>query len=303
MPDPLDQEKESIRDLLLRLPALSGRELTIEALGGGLTNRNFLVGADGESYVARVAGAGTGLLGIDRDQEAACARAAADAGVGPEVVGSLPEPAVLVTRFVPGRVLTTEALRDPTTLRRVAQVLRRCHDHPAPPEAADFSPFASGRRNHALANERHIPMPAEMDHALEMLARIERDVPTEEPPCLCHNDVLPANLIEDDQRVWIIDWEFAGRGDRLFDLGTLAANAEFGEEQEESLLAAYFGAVRPQDLRRLKRMRLASDLREATWGYLQSAISNLHEPGYYQEYGRRHLARFLAGSEGLVCRG
>lgn len=66
------------------------------------------------------------------------------------------------------------------------------------------------------------------------------------------------------------------------------------------LLTAYFGKVRPQPLRRLKRMRLTSDLREATWGYLQSAISSLHEPDYYRDYGRRHLARFLAGSEPLV---
>src|SRR3954451_21732085 len=97
---PEQDEKGPLRALLPRLPALSGRELTIEPLGGGMTNRNFLVGADGESYAVRIAGAGTGLLGIDRDQEAACARAAAEAGVGPEVVASLHDPAVLVTRFV-----------------------------------------------------------------------------------------------------------------------------------------------------------------------------------------------------------
>jgi thiamine kinase-like enzyme len=301
MPDPLEQDGNGpIRDLLLRVPVLAGRELTIEPLGGGMTNRNFLVRADGESYAVRVAGDGTGLLGIDRDQEAACARAAADAGVGPEVVASLRDPAVLVTRFVTGRLLTTASLREPITLRRVAQSLRHCHDHPAPIEAATFSPFASGRRNHALAKERHVPMPADLDHALEILARIEREAQTGEPPCLCHNDVLPANLIEDDRRVWIIDWEFAGRGDRFFDLGTLAANGEFGDEQEELLLAAYSGEVRPRELRRLKLMRLASDLRESTWGYLQSAISNLLESGYYLDYGRRHLARFLAVSERVV---
>jgi thiamine kinase-like enzyme len=301
MPDVTEQnEMEPLRSLLLCLPALAGRGLTIAPLGGGMTNRNFLVGADGESYVVRVAGDGTGLLGIDRDQEAACARAAAEAGVGPEVVAFLHEPALLVTRFVPGRVLTTESLREPTTLRRVARALRACHDHPAPPGAGSFSPFASGRRNHALAKERHVPMPADLDHALDVLDRIERDVRTGEPPCLCHNDVLPANLIEDDRRVWIIDWEFAGRGDRFFDLGTLAANGAFGEEQEEWLLAAYLGEVRPRERRRLRLMRLASDLREATWGYLQSAISGLHEPGYYLDYGREHLARFLAGADTLV---
>lgn len=231
MPTPRERnEEEPLPSLLARVTALAGRELTIEPLGGGLTNRNYLVQADGAAYVVRVAGADTGLLGIDRDREAACARSAAAAGVGPEVVASLREPTILVTRFAPGELLTTESLRQSMTVRRVAQALRRCHDYPAPAEAADFSPFAAARRNYALAQERHATVPAELDHALEVLARIERDGRAEEAPCLCHNDLLPANLIADGHRVWIIDWEFAGRGDRFFDLGTLAANAEFDEE-------------------------------------------------------------------------
>jgi thiamine kinase-like enzyme len=301
MPTPRERnEEEPLHSLLARVTALSGRELTIEPLDGGLTNRNYLVHAGGEAYVVRVAGADTGLLGIDRDREVACARAAAAASVGPEVVAYLREPTMLVTRFAPGELLKATSIRKSKTLRRVAQALRRCHDYPAPAEAADFSPFAAARRNHALAQERHVPVSAELDHALEVLARIERDGRAGEPPCLCHNDLLPANLIDDGHRVWIIDWEFAGRGDRFFDLGNLAANGAFDEEQELQLLTAYFGEVRPQQLRRLKLMRLASDLREATWGYLQSAISSLHEPEYYRDYARRHLARFLAGSEQLA---
>jgi thiamine kinase-like enzyme len=286
-----------LHSLLDRVTALSGRELVIEPLEGGLTNRNYLVRADGEALVLRVAGADTELLGIDRDREAACARAAADAGVGPEVVAYLREPTMLVTRFASGELLTATSLRNAKILRRVAQALRRCHDWPAPAEAADFSPFETARRYHALAQERRVAAPADLVHALESLTRIERDAGAAEPPCLCHNDLLPANLIDDGQRIWIIDWEFAGRGDRFFDLGNLAANGAFDEQQELELLTAYFGEVGPQQLRRLKLMRLASDLREATWGYLQSAISKLHEPEYYQDYGRRHLARFLAGIE------
>jgi thiamine kinase-like enzyme len=290
-------DEELLNGLPSRVTALSGRELVIEPLEGGLTNRNYLVHADGQAYVVRVAGADTALLGIDRDREAACARAAAVAGVGPEVVAYLCEPAMLVTRFAPGALLTDASLRNSQTLQRVVQALRRCHDCPTPAEAADFSPFATTRRYHALANERGVPASAELVRAFESLTRLERDAQAAEPPCLCHNDLLPANLIDDGRRVWIIDWEFAGRGDRFFDLGNLAVNGGFDEEQEHELLAAYFGEVRHEHLHRLKLMRLASDLREATWGYLQSAISNLHEPQYYLDYGDRHLARFLAGIE------
>src|SRR5947209_18466433 len=128
MPKPLKpEEEERIRGVLARVHALAGRELTIEPLGGGLTNKNYLVDADGDAYVVRVAGADTGLLGIDRDQEVACAQAAAAAGVAPEVVAYLRDAATIVTRFVPGRLLKPAYIGKPRTLRRAAETLRRYH--------------------------------------------------------------------------------------------------------------------------------------------------------------------------------
>src|SRR5262245_64643703 len=99
MPGSLERkEEEHIRSLLANVPALAGRELTIEPLGGGLTNRNYLVDADGEAFVVRVPGADTGLLGIDREREPACTRAAAAARIAPDVVAYLQEQAILITR-------------------------------------------------------------------------------------------------------------------------------------------------------------------------------------------------------------
>jgi thiamine kinase-like enzyme len=105
--------------------------------------------------------------------------------------------------------------------------------------------------------------------------------------------------MDDGLNVQMIDWEYAGRGDRFFDLANLAANAQFDEAQERLLLESYFGQVRPEDLLRLRRMRLVSDLREAMWSYLQSAISDLHGPQFYLDRGREHLERFRRGAAAL----
>jgi thiamine kinase-like enzyme len=293
MPDSLEpKEEEHLRSLLARVAELSQQDLTIEPLGGGLTNRNYLVDADSEAYVLRVAGADTAALGIDRDREVACARAAAAAGIGPEVVAYFPEHGAIITRFVVGRMIKAAHIRKPRTLRRVAEVLRRCHGLPVPAEAADFSPIAAVRSYRELARKRNVKLPSELDSLPELLAHFEEQVQTADPQCLCHNDLLPANFIDDGHRLWIIDWEFAGRGDRFFDLGSFAANCELEEAQERLLVEGYFGEARPADLRRLRLMRLVSDLREAMWGYLQSAVSRLHEPEYYLTYARDHLSRF-----------
>ena len=196
-----------------------------------------------------------------------------------------------------GRQLTDEDVRRPEELRRLAQTLRRCHEYQVPPYLGAFSPFEVVRSYHALAREKNIPLPEELGRALDLLGRIERELQTAEPPCLCHNDLLPANFIDDGTAIRIIDWEFGGLGDRFFDLGNLAVNNTLDEGQEQLLLEAYFGAARPEQLRRLRLMRLVSDMREGMWGFVQADISKLHSPEYYLAYGRKHLERFQAAAQ------
>ena len=279
---------EQIQKLTGLIPQLRGRSLTVSPLDGGLTNRNYRIDTGGESYVLRIAGKDTALLGIDRAREAACARAAAEVGVGPEVIAYLPEHDAMVRRFVPGRVLTMEDVRQSDVLRRVVDALHRCHD--GPPCPGSFSPFATVRNYYALARERHVVFPDDLDRALERLGRVQQELQTNDPPCPCHNDLLAGNFIDDGALVRIIDWEYGGMGDRFFDLGNLATNNELDDQHERVLLADYFGQVRPDHLRRLRLMRLASDMREAMWGFLQAAVSTLDVD--YLAYGRKHLERF-----------
>jgi len=147
------------------------------------------------------------------------------------------------------------------------------------------------RSYYSLARERHVRFPDGLEHALERLAQIEQDLRSGDLPCPCHNDLLAGNFIDDGTSVRIIDWEYGGMGDRFFDLGNLAVNNEFGEEHERTLLKCYFGDVNADHLRRLRLMRLASDMREAMWGFLQAAISTLDMD--YLAYGRKHLERFI----------
>ena len=290
---------EGVRALAAVVPALAGKGVRVTLLGGGMTNRNYKVEAGGESFVLRVAGESTEELGIDREREIACARAAAAAGVGPEVVAHLPGQRLTLTRFVQGKQLEAEHARDPEMLRRLAQALRVVHDHPLLEGVTAFDPFAVIRDYHARAGAKKVPLPVELGQALELLARIEKELDTGEPRCLCHNDLLPANFLDGGAMICIIDWEYGGRGDRFFDLGNFAVNHQLDEAQERGLLEAYFGSARPEHLRRLLLMRLVSDLREAAWGYLQAGVASMESPAYFTAYARKHLDRFLGAAQKL----
>ena len=261
---------------LHRLPELAGRDLTLTALSGGITNRNFRVDASGtdERWVIRLAGNDTHLLGISREVEHAATVAAAGVGVGPEVTAFIRPEGYLVTRFIVGEPVSAEAVHRPETLRRVADSLRRIHDGPAIPGL--FVPLRIVEAYRALAIARGVPIPPEYDRATDAARRIERALladPLEPRPC--HNDLLNANFIDDGHRIRIIDWEYAGMGDPFFDLGNFSINHELGPEEDQLLLDAYDGSVEPRRLARLTLMRVVSDFREAMWGVLQQGVSTL----------------------------
>jgi thiamine kinase-like enzyme len=252
-----------------------GLDVSVEPLGGGITNRNFKVEAGGQEFVLRIGGKDTELLGIDRAAEHAASCVAADLGLGPEVVAFVEPEGYLVTRYVDGEVGKFD-------LERVGAALRRLHDGPALP--ARFDSFRVVEAYRATALERGIAVPSAYVRATKIADQIERrrSGTTFRP---CHNDLLSANFIEDGTRLWLVDWEYAGMGDPFFDLGNFAVNNELGEEGENELLAAYGS----DDGEALVLMRFMSDFREAMWGIVQLAISELDFD--FKAYAEEHFER------------
>ena len=238
-----------------------GRQATIEPLAGGITNRNFKVDVGGETFVLRVGGKDSELLGIDRSAEYAASRAAAELGLGPEVVAFLEPEGCLVTRYVDGAVGKVD-------VARVGAALRRLHD--GPPFPSRFDSFRVVEAYRVTALEHGVVVPLAYKRARELADRIERRR-NGAPLRPCHNDLLNANFIDDEGRLWIVDWEYAGMGDPFFDLGNFAVNHELDAEGERALLEVYGS----DDGDALVLMRFMSDFREAMWGVVQSGISEL----------------------------
>jgi thiamine kinase-like enzyme len=279
-----------------RVPELAGLRLTLSPLSGGITNRNFLVEADGhtERWVLRLAGNDTHLLGISREVELAATVAAAGVGVGPEVTAFIRPEGYLVTRFIEGSPVSDEAVHRPETIRRVADSIRRVHEGTAIPGL--FVPLRIVEAYRALAIARGVPMPLEYELSRAIGRRIELaflENPVELRPC--HNDLLNANFIDDGSRIRIVDWEYAGMGDPFFDLGNFSINHELTPDEDRCLLEAYDGgSARPDRLARILLMRIVSDFREAMWGVLQQGISTLDVD--FVAYAGDHFARLLSGA-------
>jgi len=275
---------------------LGPHEGAARALDGGITNRNFRVMFAGSDYVVRLPGKDTNLLGIDREAEFIANERAAQLGVAPKVAARLSTPACLVTCFVSGHEMTPRELREPHAVAEVARALHTFHESGLE-LPTDFQVLDIARDYAEVARARGGDPPQALEEALAQARRVVDAVgdDLEHTPVPCHNDLLPANFLRNDERVVIVDWEYAGMGDRFFDLGNLAVNNEFEDEDEDRLLEAYFEEpVTPRRRASLKLFRFMSDLREAMWGVVQGSVSDLDFD--FDAYATKHFTRMRATS-------
>jgi thiamine kinase-like enzyme len=280
------------QELEARLGPVEG---TPEPLGGGITNHNLRVRFGGREVVVRLAGKDTNLLGIDRACEREATAAAAAAGVGPAVLAYLDDPPTLVTEFLPGRVMTQGDLAKPDMIAEVAVTLWEVHG--IRPLRNRFSAWDVVDSYARTAAAHGGGTPGLFSDVREGARRIQAAIDLAHPehaPVPCHNDLLPANLIHDGEALRIVDWEYAGMGDRYFDLGNLSVNNAFSEAGDEWLLECYWGEpCTRRRLATLRLMRIMSDLREAMWGVVQRAISELDFD--FADYATEHFERVRAG--------
>ena len=260
---------------LAGLPSLSAGVRRVDPLLGGLTNRNYHVAAeDGGEYVARFASAKSSLLAIDRDAEHHNARLAAASGVGPEVVDFAPDIGVLLVKWIEGRTFEERDLDNPVQLTRVAHICAQLHASQR--FVNDFDMFAVQRRYLAIVRESGFRLPPdylEFEPHVRRIEHVLRASATRSVPC--HNDLLAANILDDGDRLWLIDYEYAGNNDACFELGNIWSEAELGIDRLDHLVAAYFGRPSPVQAARARLFGLMAKYGWTLWASIQDAVSEV----------------------------
>lgn len=289
---------EDLVQRVAALPCWSGR-VDPKPLSGGLTNTNFLVDDGARRYVVRT-GDDIPVHRIMRFNERNAARAAERVGLSPALHwwGE----GVLVMDFIEGRTLSEEDVRDPDNLARVVELVKRCHRDMVRElrgPALAFWPFhAVYDYAHTLreGNSRMVPRLPEF---IRQAGELEQAVGRGEM-VFCHNDLLAANFIDDGERMWLIDWDYAGFGSPLFDLGGIASNNQLASADEDWLLEAYFEGKVPERLQhRFLAMKAVSLLRESMWSMVSELYSTLDVD--YIAYTAENLERFDRAWEDFRC--
>jgi thiamine kinase-like enzyme len=257
-----------------QLAALAGLPRQVEPLAGGLTNLNYTVSTPTGRYVARLAGRTGSLLAIDRDAEYRNALAAATTGVAPAVVEYSPQAQLLLIAWVPGRTLTDADLRDEAVLARVARACKTLHGGPR--FVGDFDMFAVQQRYLRIVQENGFRLPQRYLDFAPAVQRIAAALARRaEPTVPCHNDLLAANILDTGERIWLIDYEYAGNNEPCFELGNIWSEAGLPLEHLEALVAAYYGRPLRHKVARARLLGLMSKYGWTLWASIQDGASPL----------------------------
>jgi thiamine kinase-like enzyme len=288
----------SPEEIVSRISDWSGAEVTLEPLGGGITNHNYVVKVTGPErpetrYVLRVPGEGTDLF-IDRGNERACSVAAAQAGVAPEVCYVVGDSMVIA--FIEAETMHPDTLAGrPDRVEQAVRALKQVHERAVFPMQIEL--FDMIRRYTDMAREVGAPFPAEIDRMFavgeEVEAALRRDPPA---PAACHNDLLSENfLIDRGGRMWIIDWEYGGMADPYFDLGDFCVEHPFTAEEERLILTTYCGGMDEARYCRMKLHKLVADLWWSIWAMIQYRLSSIDFD--FMEYGLDRMRRFHGNAD------
>jgi thiamine kinase-like enzyme len=290
---------QEVHAKLARVPRFSqvaAQHVQIERLAG-LTNRNYKVTIGNERFVLRIPGEGTSEY-INRRHEAVAARVAAKAGVNAEVLFFDDNDGLMLTRFVDGAItMNGERFKDLGAVARAARAFRRMHDC-GKSFATEFNLFQKMDEYLDYLRRKQARIPdgyAEVQSEAEAVRAALNGRPAALRPCHC--DPLAENFLDTGARTFIIDWEYAGNNDPMWDLGDVSVEAAFGRDQDAALLEAYFAGRPPAaQVGRMVMYKAMCDLLWTLWGVIQVANENPADDFWAYAVNRFERCQALMGS-------
>ena len=265
-----------------------GDDIVVKKLQGGITNQNFLVINGDKKYVVRF---GEDIIEhlISRSNELISSKAASKCGVGPEVIYH--SNGILVLNYIESKTLSEKDVRKQIT--KIIPLIKKIHNE-IPKyiygQSLIFWVFHVIRNYAKFLNDNNSKYIKILDALIIKSEQMEK-IASPFEIVFGHNDLLPANFLDDGSRIWVIDWEYAGYNSPLFDLGGLASNNNFNLEEEIFLLENYFEKkINDKLLLQYNSMKCASLLRETMWSMVSEISSKIDFN--YSKYTQENINKF-----------
>ena len=273
---------------LIRSIPIWKNEINIKTIDGGITNQNFLIEENINKYVVRIGDDIPEHL-VYRSNELIASKAASDVGISPSVIYY--EKGLLVLEYIESTTLSAEEVRK--NIKNIIPILKKIH-YEIPKnlygQSLIFWVF------HVIRNYAKFLKDKKSNHTKILTKLLSQSTILEKSSApyeivFGHNDLLPANFLDDGNKIWVIDWEYAGFNSPLFDLGGLSSNNNFSLKEEIFLLENYFEKkINDKILLQYNSLKCASLLRETMWSMVSEITSKIDFD--YANYTEENLLKF-----------
>lgn len=282
----MHDDSQQVHQVLTTIPDfahLAADAYTVDRLGG-LTNLVYRLEPQSEAarsafdgnIIVRIPGVGTEEY-IDRAVEAHNAGEAAKAGVSAALIHADPVSGLMISRCIDD----IETMK-PTLFKtrqgspaRAGEAFRKLHNSGYEFNFR-FELFTMIEEYLAVLATRDIELPEGYHDVVEAAVPIRLALeknPGRMAPCHC--DPLCENFLDDGDKMWIVDWEYSGQNDPLWDLGDLSVEGGFDDTQDAEMLGAYCNGQPDRDsIARMIIYKAMCDLLWTLWGLIQYANDN-----------------------------
>ena len=263
-------------------------EIKIKAIKGGLTNQNFLVQENSKKFFVRL-GDDMPEHNVSRSKELIASNAAAEIGLSPAVIYNTK--GVLILEYIEGAMLSTDSIVD--KLESIISLIKKIHSEMSKKlygHSVNFGAFDAIKRYAKLLKNHKSSYTQLLPSLLFQVDKLEINTSPYDI-VFCHNDLIFTNFLDDEDRLWIVDWEYSGFNNPLFDLGDFASHCNFSENKEIFLLENYFEKkINEKLLLEFNSFKCAAILREAMWSMVAELTSKIDFN--FLIYTQEKLAKF-----------
>ena len=263
-------------------------EIKIKPIKGGLTNQNFLVQENSKKFFVRL-GDDMPEHNVSRSKELIASNAAAEIGLSPAVIYNTK--GVLILEYIEGAMLSTDSIVD--KLESIISLIKKIHSEMSKKlygHSVNFGAFDAIKRYAKLLKNHKSSYTQLLPSLLFQVDKLEINTSPYDI-VFCHNDLIFTNFLDDEDRLWIVDWEYSGFNNPLFDLGDFASHCNFPENKEIFLLENYFEKkINEKLLLEFNSFKCAAILREAMWSMVAELTSKIDFN--FLIYTQEKLAKF-----------
>jgi len=265
--------KSSINRLIKLIPEWNKKLIKVIPINDGITNMNYKIIVDKKSFFISIPSPNSKILNINYKNKYYNNKICGEINISPKVIHFIDSENLLITEFINSKHSSLDMFQSLNEIERLVENIKCLHS--ARPFLKNFnmfdriisyqnilnkyglSPKINKYVNHvkSLQNKLYLP-----NHKL---------VP-------CHNDLLSENIINKDNKIFIIDFDYSGNNDPCFELGNLSVEMEYDDNQISELVKSYYGEVNENVLFRVNLQGVVSDIGWSLWSYVQAKNSNLN---------------------------